>query len=96
VCLLIVEIIMLLGGIVTLFRGKLFLHQDLQLEGWRARVAALFLIAPLPLAFLVGFVLAFLFGADRIRGIATIIEIVIAGGCLGGAFLFAYLSRENP
>ncbi len=54
-CILIAEIIMLLGGIYAMIAGKIKLTRNITLEGWRARVAGLFLIAPLILTIVVGF-----------------------------------------
>jgi hypothetical protein len=53
---------MLVTGLYALITGKVKLTRGLQLQGWQARVAGLFLMLPLPLAFgtgiLVGFFMA--------------------------------------
>ena len=95
-CILIAEIIMLLGGLYALIAGKIRLTRNLRLEGGRARIAGLFLIAPLPLAFLAGVVLAVLFGADgATQGIAVAVELLLILGGLFGAVLFAALTKPK-
>ncbi len=49
-----VEMLLFVIGIYTLVFGKLGLPWNLSMRGWSARIAALFLIAPLPLAILLG------------------------------------------
>ncbi len=65
-CFFIAEIVMLVGGIYALFKGKVKLTTNITLEGWQARVAGLFLISPLPLAVLIGFLVGFLVGIGAI------------------------------
>jgi len=48
------EMLIFIVGLYTLVFGRLRLPGNLDLRGWRARVAAIFLIAPLPLAILLG------------------------------------------
>ena len=47
-CLLVFEITMLITGIVVLITGRINVSENFSLEGWRARVGGVFLIAPLP------------------------------------------------
>ena len=65
-CFLIAEIVMLVGGLYALIKGKVKLTTNITLEGWRARVAGLFLISPLPLAIFIGFLVGFLVGLRAI------------------------------
>ncbi len=51
---LVIEIIMILGGLYALIKAKLNLTDRFYLEGWRARVVGLIWIAPLPVTFLIG------------------------------------------
>jgi len=95
-CLLIVEIVMLIVGLIGLIGGKLSLR-GFPLEGKRARIAGLIMALPLPLALGMGLLLGVLIGTGALPSsaisAASGIELVITLGCLGGAFLYAYLTR---
>ena len=93
-CILIAEILMLVGGLYALIAGRIRLTKNMSLEGTRARVAGLFLAAPLPLALLLGFVIGFLFGSDAV-GFATIVEIILVIGGLVGSVLYATLTKPK-
>jgi hypothetical protein len=96
-CLLIAEIMMLLGGLYALISGKLSLTKNNRLSGWRARVAGVILILPLPLAFLIGAVLGWLVVAQILPQEALaatgIIELVLVIGALVGSVIFAWLTK---
>ena len=83
----VVEIIVLVGGLYTLVKGKvpslLVIGGEHDVEGTPARVVGAVLMLPLPAALLAGFVLAFLFGEQGIR-YAALVEgaLVIACGLL--------------
>ena len=99
-CLLIVEIGMLLGGLYALITGKLSLSKTMQLEGWRARVAGIFLAAPLPLALVIGFILGFAAGLgyldpNNLTLFAGIIELIIVFLGLGGTVAFAAMTKPK-
>lgn len=95
-CLLIAEIIMLVGGLYALITGRIKLTKNMTLEGTRARVAGLFLLLPLPLALLIGFLVGLLSGGDSgAMGVITIIEILLVLGGLLGAVLFAVLTKPQ-
>jgi hypothetical protein len=88
----VVQLVMFVGGIVALVKGKLSLSSDFVFEGTAARVAAVFLLLPLPLEFMLGVVLAVvqqLRGArtDALQGnpVFILAEIGIVVGCLVGA-----------
>jgi hypothetical protein len=95
-CLLIVEIVMLIVGLIGLIGGKLSLR-GFPLEGKRARIAGLIMALPLPLALGLGLLLGILVGTGAISSSvvrsASIFELVLTLACLGGAFLYAYLTR---
>lgn len=101
-CLLILEILMLIAGLYALIAGKVTLSKGLQLQGTRARIAGLFLVAPLPLALVSGVVLGILVAASgsdasSILGIATVVEVLIVLGCLAGAVIYALATKpSNP
>jgi hypothetical protein len=98
-CLLILEIIMLIVGLIGLIGGKLSLR-GFPMEGKRARIAGLIMALPLPLAFGAGLLIGVLISAGVIpssaASAASAIELVITLGCLGGAFLYAYLTKPAP
>ena len=96
---LIAEILMLVGGLYALVAGKIRLTKNMHLEGWRARVAGLFLIAPLPLAFLAGLLIALLIGAGALptsaQSAAVIVELLLVAGGLVGAVVFALVTKPK-
>jgi hypothetical protein len=87
-CLLIAEIIMLVGGLVALVTGKLKLSNALQLEGTPARIAGAILMAPLPLALAIGFMIGLLIGMGALPesalGLSTVIEIALVAAYFYG------------
>ena len=93
-----VEMIVFVMGIYTLVFGQLKLPWNLALQGWRARVAALFLIAPFPLSIFLGRVVGQGLSADEARSVFGLTELLLVGLGVGGAVLFAYLVRpqETP
>ncbi|MBI3158135.1 MAG: hypothetical protein HYZ26_00870 [Chloroflexi bacterium] len=98
-CILIAEIVMFLGGAYALIAGKLKLTKNVSLEGWRARVAGLILLAPLPLALLIGLMLGVLAStgaasADTLT-FAPLIEIALVLGALIGAAVFGALAKPK-
>ena len=98
-CLLIAEILMLVGGLYALVAGKVRLTKNMYLEGWRARVAGLFLAAPLPLAFLAGLLIALLIAAGALptsaESAAVIVELLLVIGGLVGAVVFALVTKPK-
>jgi hypothetical protein len=78
--LLVIELIMLVGGIYVLFTAKvpsiLVGGRDFQLEGANARLVGLMLILPLPLALLGGFLLAVFLGETGVV-YASLLEALI-------------------
>jgi len=99
-CTLIAEILMLIGGLYALIAGKVKLTKNLRLDGWRARVAGLILVAPMPLAFLIGILLALLVEAGTLsRSIldyAGIIDLVLVLLALVAVVVFGYAVRPKP
>jgi hypothetical protein len=80
--LLIVEVVMLIGGIWTIVTGRVpsFLvgGGKYQVEGLAARLLGFLLVLPLPVAFLGGLLLGLLFEGGA--GYATLLELVIVLG----------------
>lgn len=98
-CLLIAEIVMLVGGLYALIAGKVRLTNKMYLEGWRARVAGLFLMAPLPLAFLAGLLIGLLIATGGLpasaESAAGIVELLLVFGGLLGAVIFALATKPR-
>ena len=98
-CLLIAEILMLVGGLYALIVGRVRLTKNQYLEGWRARVAGLFLMAPLPLALVAGLLIGLLIGIGALpasaESAAAIVELVLVLGGLVGAVLFAAITKPK-
>ena len=80
-------------GVYAFTFGSVRLPWNLSLSGWRARVAGLFLMAPLPILILLGRVVSQGVNEQTALSFYGIIEMVIVLlGILGGA-LFSYLTR---
>ena len=94
---LIIEILMLLTGLYVLIKGKFDLTDRFYLHGWRARVAGLLWIAPLPLAFLVSLVAGVLIGIGILPGSVAIyipyVEPLLAVAAFIGSIIFAYAAE---
>jgi len=48
------EMFLFIIGVYTFVFGRVSLPWNLSIDGWRARIAALFLMAPFPILFLLG------------------------------------------
>lgn len=98
-CLLLAEILMLVGGLYALVTGKVRLTKNMYLEGQRARIAGLFLAAPLPLAFLAGTVLGTLMSMGVLpysaEGLAGLVEFFLVLCGLAGAVIYATVTRPK-
>ena len=95
-CTLIAEILMFVGGLYALIAGKIKLTKNLHLEGGHARVAGLILMAPLPIAILIGLAL----GAGAVSGdivdYAGFIDMALVLLALVAVVIFGYAVREKP
>ena len=96
---LIAEILMLVGGLYALVAGKVRLTRNMYLEGRRARVAGLFLAAPLPLALVVAFLIGLMIGSGVLPAsaetAAVTIELLLVFGGLVGAVVFALVTKPR-
>ena len=90
-----VEMVVFVMGIYTLVFGQLKLPWNLALQGWRARVAALFLIAPFPLSILLGRVVGLGLSAEKAQSVFGLTELLLIVSGVGGAVIFAYLVRPQ-
>ncbi len=99
-CTLIAEFLMLVGGVYALIAGKVRLTKNLHLEGWRARVAGLILMTPLPLALLMQMALASLLARadpvpESVSNYGAIIHIALVLLALVAVVIFGYAVREK-
>ena len=98
-CLLIAELIMLVGGLYALVKGRLKLTGSMTLEGRRARIAGLFLVSPIPLALALGFLLGFLANVGvlpiEVLGYTGVFEIAWVFLALGGVVVYAYATKPK-
>ena len=96
---LIAEIVMLVGGLYALVAGKVRLTRNMYLEGWRARIAGLFLAAPLPLALMAAFLIGLVIGVGALpasaESAAVIVELLLVFGGLVGAVVFALVTKPK-
>jgi hypothetical protein len=89
------EMVVFVIGIYTIIIGKLTLPLNLALHGWRARVAALFLLAPLPLSILIGRVVGQGLPTGRAQSFFGLTELFLILLAVGGAIIFAYSTRPR-
>jgi hypothetical protein len=99
---LILEIPMLIGGLYALIAGKLTPSKGLRLQGRRARIIGLFLIAPLPLTLISGLVLGIFIAANGLdssifQAVTIIVEVLLTLVCLAVAGILASDAKpSNP
>jgi hypothetical protein len=65
------------------------------MKGWRARVAALFLLAPLPVIILSAQYVSRGLNQREAQTVFGLTELLLSLAGVGGAFVFAYLSRPK-
>jgi hypothetical protein len=90
-----VEMVVFVVGIYTIIFGQLKLPWNLALQGWRARVAALFLLAPFPLSIFLGRVVGQGLSAEKAQSFFGLAELFLVVLGVGGAVLFAYLTKPR-
>lgn len=89
------EMLVFLFGMYAFLFGKVRLPWRMSLMGWRARVAGLFLLAPLPILILLGVSVSAGVDQETARSFFGILELVITLIGILGAALFAYLTRPS-
>lgn len=89
------EMLVFILGVYAFVFGSVRLPWNLSLAGWRARIAGLILMLPLPILILLGRVVGQ--GVDEQTGLSFfgIMELVIVLLGILGAALFAYLTRPK-
>lgn len=80
-------------GVYALVFGSIKLPWKMSLTGWRARIAGLFLMVPLPILILLGHSISQGIDRDTALSFYGILEAVIVLMGIMGAVLFAYLTR---
>jgi hypothetical protein len=88
-------------GIVILCTGRIKLSADKVVEGTAARLLALILIAPFPLAFVVGMVVGVMAAAegknlDEIQGSLMLVDVALTIGAAALTFGIAHLIARSP
>lgn len=89
------EMLVFIFGVYALVFGSLRLPWNLSLVGWRARIAGLFLMAPLPILILLGRSVGQGIDQDTALSFYGILELIIILLGISGAALFAYLTRPS-
>ena len=89
------EMLVFIFGVYALVFGSIRLPWKMSLTGWRARVAGLFLMLPLPILILLGRSISQGIDRDTALSFYGILEVVIVLMGIMGAVLFAYLTRPS-
>lgn len=89
------EMVVFIVGVYTLVFGQISLPGDLKLVGWRARLASVFLLAPLPIALMLGRVVGRGVAPDAGQSFFGITELVLVVLGVGGAILTGFLTRPK-
>ena len=96
-CLLIIEIVLLITGIIALVTGKFPLSKGVVLQGTKARIAGGILALELPLAFALGLLLGTLIGfgilPSDVAKYSACIDIGLIVVCVAGSFGYAYANK---
>lgn len=89
------EMFLFIIGVYTFVFGRVSLPWNLSIDGWRARIAALFLMAPFPILFLLGRVVGRGVQDNTALSFYGIMELIIVILGILGAVLFAYLTKPK-
>jgi hypothetical protein len=89
------EMLVFIFGVYAFVFGSVRLPWRLSLVGWRARVAGLFLMAPLPILILLGRSVSQGIDQETALSFYGILELIIVMLGIFGAALFAYLTRPD-
>lgn len=89
------EMLVFIIGIYAFIFGRVGLPWKLSLSGWRARVAGIFLMAPLPILILLGRVVGRGVEDQAVLSFFGIMELVIVIIGILCAALFSYLTRPK-
>jgi hypothetical protein len=89
------EMLIFIFGVYAFVFGRVRLPWNLSLVGWRARLAGLFLMVPLPILILLGRTVNQGVDQEVATSFFGIMEVVITLVGLVGAIFVAYLSRAK-
>jgi peptidoglycan/LPS O-acetylase OafA/YrhL len=87
------EMFVFLFGMYAFLFGSVRLPWKMSLVGWRARIAGLFLMAPLPILILLGVSVSEGVDRETAQSFFGILELIVAMLGILAAALFAYLTR---
>lgn len=90
-----VEMLLFVFGVYAFVFGSIRLPWDLSLVGWRARIAGLFLMAPLPILIYIGVVVSEGVDNETAMSFYGFMEVIIIVIGILGAAVFAYLTRPK-
>jgi hypothetical protein len=89
------EMLVFIFGIYAFVFGSVNLPWDLNVSGWRARAAGLFLMAPLPILVLLGRVVGQGIDENTALSFYGMLELIVVLLGILGAALFVYLTRQK-
>lgn len=89
------EMLVFIFGVYAFVFGSVRLPWNLSVSGWRARIAAIFLMVPLPILIFLGRVVGQGVDQSTARSFFGMLELVISLIGILGAALFAYLTRPK-
>jgi hypothetical protein len=89
------EMLVFIFGVYAFTFGSVRLPWNLSVSGWRARVAGLFLMAPMPVLIILGRQVGQGVDDQTASSFFGMMELVIVLLGLLGAVLFAYLTRPK-
>jgi hypothetical protein len=89
------EMLVFIFGVYALVFGSIRLPWKMSLGGWRARIAGLFLMAPLPILILLGRSISQGIDRDTALSFYGILELGMVLLGILGAVVFAYLTRQS-
>lgn len=89
------EMLAFIFGVYAFVFGSVSLPWNQSVSGWRARVAGLFLMAPLPILVLLGRVVGQGIDAQTALSFYGMLELILVLLGILGAALFVYLTRQK-
>ena len=90
-----IEMFFFVIGVYSFVFGKVSLPWNIHLQGWRARISGLFLMAPFPTVLLLGPQIGQGLTPEKGQSILGLFELILVAVGVGGAVLFALLTRPK-
>ncbi|UCD98802.1 MAG: hypothetical protein JSV42_17960 [Chloroflexota bacterium] len=89
------EMLVFIFGVYAFIFGSVRLPWNMSVKGWRARVASIFLMVPLPLLILIGREIGQGVDPNTARSFYGFLEVIIVLLGILGAAAFAYFTRPK-